>query len=409
MIENVQYQTKIYGYDEFDRLSSYYEGTKETPTDNEKVRYEYDDKDQIVKIDYPNAAKNIKSVLYEYDNRARISRIKAITSSDNTAKTVREYTYTPKGNVATMKDYTGFDTGSGKYILRTYEYDKFDRVTKMSYANNDNLNTPVEEYNYTYDKNGNILIEDIYNNYIKNKPIDELKEYTYDTLGRLTNVKVTDRANNNNISQKSYTYDKVGNRITETDENGTKTYTYNNLNELLNIKKDDDILTRYFYDKNGNEIKEVSGTTVVNKQYDINNQMITYDRYEDGKSTLLVDNEYNYNGQRNKKTVYTPYKETGTLVGNSVYYYYSNGNVLYKSNSKGDVFYANILNTTGNVISSAVDTKFYAYNKDIRNSTSSIVSQYNNGVVAYEYDDFGNTKILGNINNIRRRKYAITF
>ena len=170
-------------YNEFNRLSIYYEGTKENPTDEERIRYEYNDRDEVTKITYPNNAKSIKSVLYEYDNKARISRIKVITSSDTTVKTVREYTYSPKGNVATMKDYTGFDTGSGKYILRTYEHDKFDRVTKMSYANNDNLNTPVEEYNYTYDKNGNILIEDICNNYIKNKLIDKLEEYTYDSLG----------------------------------------------------------------------------------------------------------------------------------------------------------------------------------------------------------------------------------
>ena len=177
-------------YNEFNHLSTYYEGTKETPSDNEKVRYEYNDKDQVVKIDYPEAAKNIKAVLYEYNNKMRVSRIKAITSSDTMAKTVREYTYSPKGNIATMKDFTGFDTGSGKYILRTYEYDKFDRVIKMSYANNDNLTTPVEEYNYTYDKNNNILTEDIKNNYVSNNSIDELKEYTYDSLGRLTNVKV---------------------------------------------------------------------------------------------------------------------------------------------------------------------------------------------------------------------------
>ena len=396
-------------YNEFNHLSTYYEGTKETPSDNEKVRYEYNDKDQVVKIDYPEAAKNIKAVLYEYNNKMRVSRIKAITSSDTMAKTVREYTYSPKGNIATMKDFTGFDTGSGKYILRTYEYDKFDRVIKMSYANNDNLTTPVEEYNYTYDKNNNILTEDIKNNYVSNNSIDELKEYTYDSLGRLTNVKVTDRTSDNKVTNKSYTYDKVGNRITETDESGTKTYSYNNLNELLNIKKDDNIITSYTYDENGNEVKEVIGSRSIEKYYDINNQMSLLHKKENNKITFIQENEYNYNEQRTRKSV-CPINEAGNGTEKYTNYYYSNGDVLYtEGNGKGYKGFetANILNLTGNVISTVRENEndpfdeniyFYTYNKDIRNSTSSVVDDNNSGIIAYEYDDFGNTEIVGDTN-----------
>ncbi|MCR2033427.1 RHS repeat-associated core domain-containing protein [Anaerofustis stercorihominis] len=53
-----------------------------------------------------------------------------------------------------------------------------------------------------------------------------------------------------------------------------------------------------------------------------------------------------------------------------------------------------------NVISSARfengSAKYYSYNKDTRNSTSTIVGDDNVGSVAYRYDEFGETEKLGN-------------
>ena len=182
--ENASVKSTLYRlntYDEFNRLSTYYEGKKENPTDEERISYEYNDRDDISKVIYPNNL-GIKSVLYEYDSKYRLTQIRATTDKNSTPKVVRMYTYSPKGNVKTIKDYAGFNYSNNKYILKTYTYDKFDRVTNMNYKNSDDLKTIVEEYNYTYDKNGNILTEDIYNNYIESQPINELKEYTYDNL-----------------------------------------------------------------------------------------------------------------------------------------------------------------------------------------------------------------------------------
>ena len=77
--------------------------------------------------------------------------------------------------------------------------------------------------------------------------------------------------------------------------------------------------------------------------------------------------------------------------------YYSNYNLLYTTDSNSNMTSSNILNLEGNVISSTRnDNNFYAYNKDSRNSTSSIVDKNNNGVVTYKYSDFGETEQLGN-------------
>ena len=55
-----------------------------------------------------------------------------------------------------------------------------------------------------------------------------------------------------------------------------------------------------------------------------------------------------------------------------------------------------------NVISSARfegnSAKYYAYNKDTRNSTSTLVGDDNVGIVAYKYDEFGTTQVIGNQN-----------
>ena len=40
--------------------------------------------------------------------------------------------------------------------------------------------------------------------------------------------------------------------------------------------------------------------------------------------------------------------------------------------------------------------KYYSYNKDTRNSTSTLVGDDNVGIVAYKYDEFGGTEVLGN-------------
>ncbi|EDS71927.1 RHS repeat-associated core domain-containing protein [Anaerofustis stercorihominis] len=83
-------------------------------------------------------------------------------------------------------------------------------------------------------------------------------------------------------------------------------------------------------------------------------------------------------------------------------YHYDGGNLLYTTDSQmNDIKVSeNILNIDGNVISSARlnnnQVKYYSYNKDTRNSTSTLVGDDNVGIVAYKYDEFGETEKLGN-------------
>ncbi len=85
--------------------------------------------------------------------------------------------------------------------------------------------------------------------------------YTYDPLYRLTN------ANYTSGSVFTYTYDAVGNRLTEQTELGATTYyTYDVANRLTNVG-----LTAYTWDNNGNLLYDGAITYT----YDVANRLIT--------------------------------------------------------------------------------------------------------------------------------------
>lgn len=65
------------------------------------------------------------------------------------------------GKVETIKDYTDFLnglTGTGKWLKRTYTYDKLNRQTGIIYTDSmSGSSTAVKQsHSYTYDKNSNI-------------------------------------------------------------------------------------------------------------------------------------------------------------------------------------------------------------------------------------------------------------
>ncbi|MCR2033420.1 DNRLRE domain-containing protein [Anaerofustis stercorihominis] len=397
-VSSVRYT--LNSYDGRNRLVSSYEGEKETPSENERLRYSYNDKNELIKVTYPNLEAGTKEVIYEYSENGKVMNIKAVTSSSSAEKLVRQYTYSPKGNVENIKDYTGFDAGNDNYILRSYEYDLFDRVTHIKYANGDDLTNAKEEYKFTYDKNGNILTEEIFNDYLTEvgNKIHAVKSYTYDELGRLTKVEVTDKPDNDSVTTTTYTYDKVGNRLSRTKDGAREDYEYNDLNELLKVKSGENIIKEYSYDANGNTKKEVSGSKETNYSYDISNQMTKYEAKGGENVTLTQNNEYNYEGQRIRKEVVDSSKETPVTKVNN--YVYDRGNVICTTDNENKLISSNILNLDGSVISSArLDNshfKYHSYNKDTRNSTSTLVGDDNVGIVAYKYDEFGGTEVLGN-------------
>ena len=70
----------------------------------------------------------------------------------------------------------------------------------------------------------------------------------------------------------SYTYDKAGNRLTETKSGSTTSYSYNDLDQLTECRTNGETKT-YSYDRNGNQTLELTKEGNTEKEQ----RLFTYD------------------------------------------------------------------------------------------------------------------------------------
>jgi RHS repeat-associated protein len=163
--------------------------------------------------------------------------------------------------------------------LTTYVYDALNRLTSMT-------NNKGQVTNFSYDPLGRRTTMTHANGVVTN--------YTHDVASQL--LTLTHQRNGTTINSFGYTYDKVGNRKTKTDNNGTASYTYDVLNRLtqaLNPLPTNPVES-FTYDSVGNRTNSnQNGASIFNQA----NQLL-----EDANSTY----EYDDNGNLTKKTPKTP-------------------------------------------------------------------------------------------------------
>jgi RHS repeat-associated protein len=141
---------------------------------------------------------------YSYD---AINRLTGLVSPQGTVG----YEYSPT-NYRTKLTATGMTDV-------TYSYDDLDRLTSLTQG--------TEVYGYTYDDNSRLTA--------LTRPNGVDTSYAYDDADRLTQIhhlktSVLD-------DPYDYTYDSVGNILTESRDGGTRTYTYDSLNRLTQMDK----------------------------------------------------------------------------------------------------------------------------------------------------------------------------
>jgi RHS repeat-associated protein len=326
--------TTVYTYDDAGNLKT------KRDANNILTGYQYDALNRLTLISFPNASQNIA---YGYDSPTAGNGLGRLTSmTDPSGTTV--YSYTAKGQLAqqittlagpvasftTAYQYdlngnlTGMTYPDGRQV--TYGFDGADRMAEVTGAINGVTTTLAElsnylpfgpaqtlamanglttstsydpqyrfggqsvtgpastllNHSYGYDFNGNILtISDALD------PTHN-KSYGYDPLNRLTSATGPWGTGGAQASL-SYTYDGVGNRLTEGGDLGASTYSYsaNRLTGTTGAKT-----LAFTYDSNGNTFTENSRTYT----YDQNNRLI-----EAAENASTVGS-YSYDGQGRRVT-----------------------------------------------------------------------------------------------------------
>lgn len=397
------YRYTEYTYDQGGRITAFAEISQNTqPTADDikahQIRYTYNEDGNLSKVSYPTTKDGIQSLSYIYDENGWLQEIKGelYSKGQTTEKVLRSYTYDAYGKVKEIKDYRNLLKDSDQAVQKVYTYDSFDRVKEMTYTDLE-TGKVMESYQYSYDKNSNIIEKIAINNYPKedSDKVNETKSYTYDTLGRLTKTVTTDHSKDDKTKTVTYTYDNVGNRLKEDDGTTTISYTYNGLDQLKTSTKEKgtavEEVRQYDYDMNGNQTDVKNTKTGENQTYvyDAENRLSQVSVTKDGKTAVIQQNIYNGEGQRIQKV-------DGDEMTN---YYYQDGVAAYTTDAYGNQNSQNLIGTEGNVLATerfkGDDTQYYLYNKDIQGSTTSLVKEDGSVDATYQYTDFGETTIHG--------------
>ena len=397
------YRHTEYTYDQRGRITAFAEISQNAqPTADDikahQIRYTYNEDGNLSKVSYPTTKDGIQSLSYIYDENGWLQEIKGELHSkgQTTEKVLRSYTYDAYGKVKEIKDHRNLLNNSDQAVQKVYTYDSFDRVKEMTYTDLE-TGKVMESYQYSYDKNSNIIEKIAVNNYPKedSDKVNETKSYTYDTLGRLTKTVTTDHSKDDKTKTVTYTYDNVGNRLKEDDGTTTTSYTYNGLDQLKTSTKEKgtavEEVRQYDYDMNGNQTDVKNTKTGENQTYvyDAENRLSQVSVTKDGKTAVIQQNIYNGEGQRIQKV-------DGDEMTN---YYYQDGVAAYTTDAYGNQNSQNLIGTEGNVLATerfkGDDTQYYLYNKDIQGSTTSLVKEDGSVDATYQYTDFGETTIHG--------------
>lgn len=408
------YRYTEFKYDRLKRLTSVTElNTNKAPTaitaaekEAHTTKYTYDIDGNLLSVMYPQLDWKIAGLEYKYDTNKWLQGIEAIWK-DGKKATIRTYKYDEYGAVSEIKDYrviseAGEKVDNPEHTICSYTYDDCRRPATMSYADSTDPGTVKESYTYAYDKNSRLVEESIQNLYpeVTSDCQNEVRKYSYDAKGRLTKTEVEDLLDTTDSYVMTYTYDAVGNRLTQEKSSAgvaeTTRYIYNSLNQLLSseTKKADGTVTAsktYQYDANGNQLKDSDSISKKETQntYDAAGRLSACTIKENGNTTTQQINQYNGSGTRIQKA------ENGMVTN----YYYSQGGVLYTEDGNGKGTSLNLHGTSGNIIATGRKAEnkegYYYYHKDPAGSITNLRDAGGKSIVSYQYTDFGQTNIYG--------------
>lgn len=258
------------------------------------VRYSYNKSNQLATTTYPDGA----LIDYVRDTQARVKEVGFTPSGGARQVVVKNAAYLPAGPASSWQ------TGNNRTLTRGYDQNY--RATTVYDAG---TNTATNAAGLVDD---GLNIGYQYNNASSLKEIRAASQssttirakFDYDTLGRLTA-----RNNAAGVVQESYTYDKIGSRLSNTVGGTTTAFSYAATSHRLTAVG---AIART-YEANGN-LSTVGSTT---KEYTYNNA----NRMSVAKAGGTIQGTYVYNGmgeQVQRQTSITTrfvYDESGQLIG----------------------------------------------------------------------------------------------
>jgi RHS repeat-associated protein len=387
--------TTSYSYDGLGRLikKSYPDATEETYSYDAKgniltatnpamgYSFTYDVKGQMTSVT-DSTGKNIS---YNYDAMGNRT---AMTSPEGNITT---YSYDNAGRLSAITDNGTFAYGYDLMGRRTtltlpnadvirYGYDTSSRLTSLSHSNK--AGAVIASNLYTLDKTGNRL---------SNTTQERTSSYSYDPLYRLTqaitntpgsssNTKST-KGTNNAVSQQKefFSYDPVGNRLTS---DNNKSYAYGPANQLLTNNA-----ASYRYDTNGNLITKTTAEGTTTYAWDYNNRLTTVTM----PSGTIATYRYDPFGRRVEKRV------TENGIATTTRYLYDNEDILAEYDDTNTI--ANRYTHGPGIdepLALATAKESYYYHADGLGSIVALTDASGKVVQTYEYDSFGNLKDLKN-------------
>ncbi len=243
-------------YDPVNRLSGVTRGT-------DSFAYTYDLAGNITRRTYPDAT----IVDYSYDADERMA---SVASGGNSTS----YAYDAAGNLT----QTTLPASNG--YLEERSYDRAGRLTRVKNVKGASV---LSDFTYTLDPVGNPT------QVVRAGNLPGTTTYAYDVRDRLTEVCFQASCPGGSDPFIRWTYDAVGNRLTEGRTTGTTTYAYNAADELTQAGA-----TTYSYDQNGNETSAGARTF----GYDLGNRLAST---TSGGTTTT----YSYDGDGNRRQATT--------------------------------------------------------------------------------------------------------
>lgn len=356
--QNVVGRTINYGYDASGNLTSYSDG-------NVSSTQTYDALNRKTSEIINYGAFNLS---YSYTYYANGSK-KSFTGPDGIT-----YSYTYDGNnqlqtiqlpsgAITVNSYQWFAPTKTTFpggLTREQTYDPLMRP--KSIAVKDASQSSVLNYQYTLDKADNILS--------KLTEHGEYK-YSYDNLYRLT------QSVNPTLPQENYTYDAVGNRLTDSQISGN--WSYNSNNQLLSYGN-----VALEYDANGNTIKKIDNGQVTQYVYDVSNRLV---EVKDGTNTSIAKYAYDPFGRRIMKEV----------SGTKTYFLYADEGLVGEFDASGNqiVAYGFEPNSTWttNPVFQRRNGNYYFYQNDHLGTPQKLVDATGNVVWSMKMTAFGKAEV----------------